>query len=587
MRSSDAIALIKQRINIVDLINRFVPLKQVGGRYVAPCPFHEETKPSFSVNPDGYFYCFGCQKHGDIFDFWMEYHGVTFKEALTQLAEMAGVTIDEVRRSPGAAKKAREQRSRRDQLLHMYKLAQAHFQKNLFAQDGAACRAYMKGRGITEELLERFGLGWARDDWHDLTGYFRQMGCDLKLAAEGGLLGISSKTGQAYDPFRARLMFPIRDTSGTTIAFGGRIIDNTSDAAKYVNTTDSPIYKKGEHLFGLDMAGSAIRRTKTVYITEGYMDVLTLHQFGYTNSVGGLGTALTDQQVKRIMGYAPTVMLLYDGDNAGRKAALAASGKFLARGASCRVILQPEGEDIDSLLRGKGPDFFNKLSAGAMPALKFCVLTMRDRSPREALQWAANFIRSIQLPELISPAISYIARNLGFDEAEVRRSAQAEFEKQSRPGQNPSLRRGGTSPEPDASQMSPRERDIISCLVRYPEQADVINDMGASPLLRSSFARSLWDKIMATPDETAGYGLQGAERAFWDHCRGLEAPPRNRADAELQALKKELDRYYAKVQKLSLSAALRQNDEKGDSGADLQYLGAFQKSLAEKNDEQF
>jgi len=135
--------------------------------------------------------------------------------------------------------------------------------------------------------------------------------------------------------------------------------------------------------------------------------------------------------------------------------------------------------------------------------------------------------------------------------------------------------------------MSPRERDIISCLVRYPEQADVINDMGAGPLLRSSFARSLWDKIMATPDETAGYGLQGAERAFWDHCRGLEAPPRNRADAELQALKKELDRYYAKVQKLSLSAALRQNDEKGDSGADLQYLGAFQKSLAEKNDEQF
>ena len=252
MRSSDAIALIKQRINIVELINRFVPLKQVGSRFVAPCPFHEETKPSFSVNPDGYFYCFGCQKHGDIFDFWMEYHGVTFREALNQLAEMANVTVDETDRNPGAARRAKEQRSRREQLLHMYRLAQAHFQKNLFSAKGGACRAYMKSRGITEELLERFGLGWAMDDWHDLANHLKQMGCDLKLAAEGGLIGISSRTGQAYDPFRARLMFPIRDTSGTTIAFGGRIIDNTKDAPKYVNTTDSPIYKKGEHLYGPD-----------------------------------------------------------------------------------------------------------------------------------------------------------------------------------------------------------------------------------------------------------------------------------------------------------------------------------------------
>ena len=206
----------------------------------------------------------------------------------------------------------------------------------------------------------------------------------------------------------------------------------------------------------------------------------------------------------------------------------------------------------------------------------------------EALQWSANFIRSIQLPELISPAISYIARNLGFDEAEVRKAARSEIEKkQSGPAQTPSAQRTGSAQEPDASQMTPRERDILSCLVRYPEQAGVISDMGAEPLLKCAFARNLWEKIMATPDETAGYGLQGAERAFWDRCRGLEAPPRTRADAELQALKKELDRYYARVQKLSLSAALRQNDEKGDFGAGLQYLGALQKPLAEKKDEQF
>lgn len=583
MKGNDAIALIKQRINIVDLINRFVPLKQVGSRFVAPCPFHQETKPSFSVNPDGFFYCFGCQKSGDIFDFWMEYHGVTFKDALEQLAREAGVTLDDVQNNPGAARKMREQRTKRQQLMAMYKLAQSHFQKNLFSTQGAACRAYMQGRGISPELLERFGLGWAMDGWRDLTTFLQRSGCNLDLAMEGGLLGKSSKSGRPYDPFRARLMFPIRNTAGETIAFGGRIIDNTIDAAKYVNSQDSPIYKKGEHLYGLDLAGKAIRVKKQVFITEGYMDVLTLHQFGYTNAVGGLGTALTDQQVQRILGYSAQVMLLYDGDNAGRKAALAAAGKFLARGVTTKVILQPEGEDIDSLLRTQGPAAFDTLCANSVPALRFCVDCMRERSPREAVHWARDFIRSIQISELISPAITYLARGLGLDEVELRRGAKEELAQQ---------HAGSVARDPNSRTNAPaaaigtREREILRCAVRYPERMDQLKDMGADMLLKAPFALRLWNKLEATPSDAAGYGLVGEERAFWDRYRGMEAPPRTTPDVEIGALKNELDSYYSSVQKLSLSAVLRQNDDTGDFGAGMEYLGVLQETLAGKDNEQ-
>ena len=579
MQGSDAIELIKQRIPIVDLISKFVPLKQLGGRFVAPCPFHEETKPSFSVTPNGYFYCFGCQKHGDIFTFWMEYHGVSFREALEQLAEQANVTLDEGRRDPEAARRAKERRTRRQQVIDMYRFAQAHFRKNLASPKGADCRAYMRGRGISEELLERFGLGWALDDWHDLTGALQRAGFDVRLAAEGGLVGISHSSGKPYDPFRARLMFPIRDTSGTTIAFGGRIIDNAADQAKYVNTSDSIIYKKGDHLYGLDLAGQAIRRTRRVFITEGYMDVLTLHQFGYANAVGGLGTALTDQQVKRILGYSPEIMLLYDGDNAGRKAALAASGKFLAAGATAKVILQPEGEDIDSLLRTQGAEAFERLQATARPALQFCMETMRARSPREALQWCKDFIRGIQLPELVSPAISYLARNLGFDERELRRGAQEDFEQAGRrPVPAPAGRGQAPAPQPA---LSPIEKEILRCAVRYPEHATDIANMGADLLLASPFARNLWTKVAQARPGEAGYDLEGEERAFWDRCRGLEAPERTAPDMELRALQNVIDRHYRKVQKLSLSAVLRQNDGNGGIGAGMAYLGAAQETPTE------
>ncbi len=574
MASNDATALIKERISIVELINRYIPLRQVGNRYVAPCPFHQETKPSFNVTQDGRFHCFGCQKSGDIFTFWMEYHGVSFKDALEQLALEAGVTLQSP--SPeqaGAARAAREKRTVRQQLMLMYRLTAAHYTANLQKEDGAACRAYMEKRGISPELMARFGLGWARDDWHDLTQYLRGQGCDTRLAVDGGLLGMSSKTGKPYDPFRARLMFPIRNTGGETIAFGGRIIDDR-DEAKYINSHDSPIYKKGEHLYGLDMAGKAIRVTKTVYLTEGYMDVLTLHQYGYENAVGGLGTALTDQQVQRLLGYSPQIMLLYDGDAAGRKAALAAAAKFLARGATIKVISQPEGEDIDSLLRSKGKEAFEELAAEAMPAMRFCVESVRRFSPKDALDWCRSLIKSMTIPELVSPTISYLARWLNFDESQLRAGLAGETG-----GQRASLASPSIS-EKDITGLSTIELEILRVSIRYPDRLSEIRDMGADIALKSTMARGLWQKIESS-GETAGYTLEGQGRVLWDRWRGLEAPPCVTPEPELAALKKILDKYFQNLQRSSISAVLRQNDAQGDYDAGMQLLNSLRSQAPE------
>lgn len=571
MAANDAVELIKQRISIVDLIGRYIPLRQMGNRFVAPCPFHQETKPSFNVTPDGRFYCFGCQKSGDIFTFMMEYHGLSFRDALEQLSQEAGVDLAAFgprRQHPGAAR----QKNRKKDLLLMYRLAQGHFVANLECPDGAACRKYMAERGISPELARRFGLGWAKDGWHDLASFLQAKGCDLNLAMEGGLLGKSSKTGKPYDPFRARLMFPIRNTGSETIAFGGRIIDKASDAAKYINSQDSPIYKKGEHLYGLDLAAKAIRVNKKVYLTEGYMDVLTLHQYGFENSVGGLGTALTDQQVQRILGYGPQVNLLYDGDNAGRKAAMAAATKFLSCGASVKVILQPEGEDIDTLLRGKGPDFFRELCDKAMPGLRFCVETLYGVAPRDALEWCRTFIRGMQIPELVSPTISYLSRWLNFDEQSLRDGLVQDMSQAPRANQAQDKAISATLPH--------IEREILRTAIRYPGHARDIRDMGADILLKSPMASALWNKILEQ-GENAGYELEGEARILWDRHRGLEAPPCKNPEAELGALKKSLDKYLHSIQKSSFSALLRQSDAQGDYSAGMHVLDTLQEPLSE------
>ena len=571
MQSRDAIRAIKERLNIVDIARRYVDLKRNGPRWVAPCPFHQETKPSFSVNEEqGLFYCFGCHASGDIFDFYGRINGLDFRDTLEQLAAEAGVSLDRGPADPKRREQEQRERSGRRQMIRMYELAAAHFAAALDSPEGEECRAYIQKRGLSDEIVQRFGRGWARRDWQSLATALHRAGFTARMAAEAGLLGISERSQRAYDRFRGRLMFPIKSLSNQIIAFGGRIIADEEEA-KYINSADTPLYKKGEHLYGLAQSRRGITTKGQALLTEGYMDVLTLHQYGYDNAVGVLGTALTPDQIKRLSGFTSRVTLLFDGDRAGRKAALRSCEMLLTRGLACTVVLMPDGEDIDSLLRTQGPEAFEALLAHAPDGLRFCVDVLRALAPRETVEWARNFLSQVEVPELVSPYASRLATQLQLSESELRQGAA-----QRRDTGAP--RNGGTPQRPGGrARQNMRDRQIMMYAVRYPERLDDLRDMGADLALQSDIARRLWDKLEEWGPETAAYHLDEREKNFWSFCRGAEAAPRDDGNKELEALRDDLDAYYASAQKLSLAAALRQNA--GDPDADVEYLRALQETL--------
>ena len=575
MQSRDAIRAIKERLNIVDVVRRYVELKRNGPRWVAPCPFHQETKPSFSVNEEqGLFYCFGCQASGDIFDFYGRINGLDFRETLEQLAAEAGVSLERGPADAGRQQRDRQERSARQQMLRMSEVAAAHFAAALKGKDGEECRAYVERRGLSPEIVERFGLGWARRDWQSLTGALQRGGFSEKLGVECGLLGRSDK-GRAYDRFRGRLMFPIKNLSNQIIAFGGRIIAD-EDEAKYINSADTPIYKKGDHLYGLAQARKGITTKGSALLTEGYMDVLTLHQFGYDNAVGVLGTALTPEQIKRLSGFTSRLVLLFDGDRAGRKAALRSCEMLLTRGLACTVVLMPEGEDIDSLLRTQGQEAFEALLRGAPDGLRFCVDVLRTLAPRETVEWARHFLEQVEIPELLSQYASRLATHLHLSERQLREGLD----------KRRASERGPAPRFTERQRQNMRDVQIMLFAVRYPQRLQDLRNIGADLALQSAAAREFWDTLEQWGPEEAPYHLNERQKKFWFAQReGPSAPPLDSGDHEFQCLKDHLDAYYASAQKSSVSAALQQNIGTGDFAADLEYLRALQETMEKRNEQ--
>ena len=572
MSQRRAIQEIKARLSLVDVVRRYVELKRNGARWVAPCPFHQETKPSFSVNEEeGFFYCFGCHASGDLFDFYGRINGLDFRETLEALAEETGVVLDRNDDgTPGVAAR-RQGLSEKQQMLRLHDLAASHFVGNLDGDAGKECRDYMRQRGLSDEVVKAFGLGWSLRDWQSLTDVFRRAGFAPELGVKAALLSQSGR-GRIYDRFRGRFRFPIRSLSGRVVAFGGRIIANEEDEAKYINSSDSPLYKKGEHLYGLYQARRAIAAGTPAMLTEGYMDVVTLHQFGYTGAVGVLGTALTPEQVKRLSGFTSTIELLFDGDRAGRKAALRSAEMLLVRGLRCRVVLFPEGEDIDSLLRGRGPELFESLRAGAPEGLAFCIRTLRDMAPRDAVDWARTFLKQVEQPELVSGYASALASGLGLAEAELREQTANARRPSPRPAATPRL-------SPVSRSRQTCDRELMTFAVRYPHALPRLRELGAHLCLSAPCSRQLWDKIEKTPPEDVFRLLDEREKTFWVRCRTGDVPPLDNEEGEFAALRSLLDRMQLAGQKASVTAALRQGAGTSDFETDIEYLRALQETL--------
>ena len=357
---------IKRSADIVELIGEFVQLRKAGRNHVGLCPFHAEKDPSFTVTPERQtFHCFGCKKGGDIFSFWMEYHSSTFQEALRDLAERYHVTISE----GFSAAAERENTAKRDALFKINEKAADYFQRALsHPVKGGTARDYLNGRSISKETISEFRLGYAPDEWDGLIGFLRHDHMGLDKAAQAGLI-IPKKNGGYYDRFRCRIIFPIFDLRQKVVGFGGRVLDDS--LPKYLNTPETPIFHKGEFLYGLHASLNAIRKKHRAVIVEGYMDWLALRKHGLGEVVATLGTALTAKHVRKLKGYSREAVVVFDSDEAGKAAVLKSLPIFSNEGLSARAVVLPDGHDPDSFVNENGLTPFLELLDQASAMLDF------------------------------------------------------------------------------------------------------------------------------------------------------------------------------------------------------------------------
>ena len=309
----DKIQEVLDRINIVDLISGYVNLKRMGVNHKGLCPFHSEKTPSFVVSETKQmFHCFGCGAGGNAIKFYMDIESKSFPEALRDLAEKNGITIEEVNLTPEEDKRKKQYK----RYLAINKLAAEYFKHSLHnTQEGKKGLEYLKNRKLSNELIEKFNLGWAEDSWQNLKNFLNSKNISDEELYRLGLLSKNQDGSRYFDKFRGRIIFPIQDVNGNYIAFGGRIIGEGEP--KYLNSPDTPVYTKGKHLYALNNAKHEKRKKDYALLVEGYMDVLICHQFGIENATASLGTALTPEQVKLLMRFTTEYKVAYDGDNAG------------------------------------------------------------------------------------------------------------------------------------------------------------------------------------------------------------------------------------------------------------------------------
>lgn len=406
MISQSFIQELLNRVDIVDVIERDVPLKKAGTNYTACCPFHSEKTPSFTVSPTKQFYhCFGCSAHGSAISFLMEYNGMSFVEAVNDLAARIGVQVpvELPHTSPGTAgagsksdlgqNSAQGTESSSKDLLDVMDVAARFYREQLRCSESAI--AYLKQRGLTGQTAAHFGIGYAPAGWHNLGAAFPGQGAKVQkqLLVESGL-AIENADGNCYDRFRDRIMFPILNLKGTIVGFGGRIL--AQGEPKYLNSPETLLFQKGRELYNLFAARRAIREAGQVVVVEGYMDVVALFQHGIEYAVAALGTATTPYHIQKLLRQTDKVVFCFDGDNAGRKAAWRALEDSLAQlgdGKSISFLFLPEGEDPDSYVRNFGKEAFEGLLTQTVP---LSVFLFRELSARVDLKTSEGRAKLVQ-----------------------------------------------------------------------------------------------------------------------------------------------------------------------------------------------
>lgn len=532
---------VRTRADIVEVIGEHVQLKRSGKDYKAPCPFHNERTPSFYVVPSkGFYNCFGCGEKGDVFTFLMKKVGLNFNEAVRQLAARVGVDI------PADTQNVGEDPHRK--LYEAIAFAADFFQSALWADArGEKARQYLVSRGISKETAERYGMGYAPDAWRDLRETAHKHGIDDEVLLAAGLIKESDRGEDPYDRFRDRVIFPIAETTGRTVAFGGRILRASEGAPKYLNSPETAIYQKGRLLYGLNWSRSAIRREGVALVVEGYMDYVSLASVGVDNLVAGMGTAMTPEQATLLARYSRKAVLLYDSDMAGMKATFRTGDALLRAGVEPLVATLPAGEDPDSLARKGGAAAVGQVVSGAIDVLdrKLQILEQRGffadiEGVRHALDRLLPTVRAAADPALKDIYVARVAQRTG-----VRRETIEQALTSDRPLSNAAAvakrrderaaadRRGAA----DRRQEAPRqralgaERDLIHFLLRDASRLESASRYleprhFSDPQMREVYEWMLVDgqnrEVLSGESNSALVVIENTEREFGEGDRAFD-----------------------------------------------------------------
>lgn len=403
--SDDIIEEVRSKNDIVDVVSQYVKLTKKGSSYFGLCPFHNEKTPSFSVTPGKQmYYCFGCGAGGNVFNFIMEYENYTFGEALKHLADRAGVELPKIEYSKEIRQKALE----KSELLEINKQAAQYFYYQLRTEKGKRGYEYLKSRGLSEETMRKFGLGYSDKFSDGLYRYLKSKGYQDERLRESGLFNVDERHGM-YDKFWNRVIFPIMDVNNRAIGFGGRVMGDAKP--KYLNSPETKIFDKSRNLYGLNLARTT--RKKYLILCEGYMDVIAMHQAGFTNAVASLGTALTSGHASLLKRYTQEVLLLYDSDEAGIRAALRGIPILREAGVSSRVVSLKPYKDPDEFIRNMGPEAFEERLNEAQDSFLFRISVAEKEFPMEEPQGQNRFFE--RCAEMLLELKDELERNLYID----------------------------------------------------------------------------------------------------------------------------------------------------------------------------
>ncbi len=493
---------IKEHISIVDVASLYVSLKPAGKNFKALCPFHSEKTPSFFVMPDkNSFSCFGCNRFGDIFTIVQEMENLSFVEAMNFLAEKFNIPLE----------KGRFKAVKKDEYLQLNEYALEFFRDSLFSgSDGKAALDYLTGRGINKDTIEAFSMGYAPNTWDGLAGRLRQKKAPLDKAVELGLL-VRNEKGRTYDRFRGRVIFPIFSETGAILAFGGRTV--VDDPAKYLNSPDSPVYKKGNHLFGFQLSKNHMKEEKAGLLVEGYLDMISLYQAGFRHAAASLGTALTEKQIHLLKRFCSAIHIFYDRDAAGEAATIRNIERMFEQNVNPRIVVIEGAKDPDEFVRTQGAQAMKEALQKTEDGFNF-LLRKADREfgQSEPDQKRKGLDMVLAVTAKMSDDVirdDYMQRIASFFKTPV-----ALLNLKLQPGQ-------ATDKSGQALKISLMEEKILEALLRFPEVIPEIREFFNPEIMATLACRNILRKLFAS------YEVQGEIR-FSEITEGLTAAEKAR-----------------------------------------------------------